>query len=650
MSEIFKITDKTLEKTLVIHYEDGDDLSGIELLMSEKIVGWDTETTWAEGWEDSIRGGLDPYCSRLRLIQLADKNGNVYLFDNFKISSRVRAALRDLLESPLPVKIAYNAKFDIKMARHHLGVRHFGKLFDAEIAFRLTKCGQHIGKSKLSAVAEELLEKELDKELQRSNWSGDLTQEQLKYAALDAYILIPLRDRLIDAINELGLREAARLDFDTIDPISSMELNGFPMVRERWIKVDTKMRGRRMEVMELIANEFRETGAVKQQGLFAGAPLGSGRSSTSITSPKQIAQYLEAYGITLPTKKDKKTQKESKTTGSPWLAPLKNQFKVIPLLLEFRELDKRKSSYGEEFPNKHIHPITGRIHADYDPQGTTTARYSCNKPNLQNIPRLQEYRSCFAPNKGYVFVGGDFSQIELRVAAEFSGEQGYIDAFLSGHDFHDSTTALMFKLPLPPFKKDTPPRKEWDKTPEGEEFNKKRSIAKNINFAILYGAGPARVALQSGLSVEEAAQHLENYYSTYKDLIAYLESAASSAVNTGQIRLWTGRLIKIWVNKKDRASVGFAQRNGKNYPIQGGSGEILKIAIRMLFDRIYDKGLLDTIRLVNIIHDEIIVECPEEYGEMAQQLLQETMIEAGQVLLKQVPCEVSVGIHDEWKK
>jgi len=650
MSQIFQIDNKILGKTLTIHYEDGSNLSGIEHLKKEKFVGFDTETTWAEGWEGHEKGGLDPYCSRVRLLQFADSNNNIYLYDNFKISNEVRAGLTELIESPLPVKIAYNGKFDIKMVRHHLGVKRFGKIFDCEIAYRLTKCGQHIYKSKLGEVVRELLNIELEKELQLSNWSGKLTKNQLIYAAIDAHILIPLRDNLLDEIHNLELETAAKLDFDTLDPVSSMELNGFPMIREKWIAVDTDMRERRMRVMEEIANELRETGAVSQQGLFEGAPLGSGRSSSSITSPKQIAGYLEAYGITLPVKRDKKTQKESKTTGSPWLAPLKNQFKIIPLLLEFRELDKRKSSYGEKYPDTYIHPITGRIHADYDPQGTTTARYSCNNPNLQNIPRLQDYRSCFAPTKGNVFVGGDFSQIELRVAAEFSGEQGYIDAFLSGHDFHDSTTALMFGLALPPYKKDTPDRKKWDKTPEGEEFNKKRSIAKNINFAILYGAGPSRVALQSGLPVQEAAQHLENYYQTYKDLINYLEGAALSAVNTGKIRFWTGRLVKIWVNRKDRASVGFAQRNGKNYPIQGGAGEILKIAIRMLFDRIYEAGKLDKILLVNCIHDELILECPAEEAELAKQILESSMIDAGKILLKKVPCEVSINITKKWQK
>jgi DNA polymerase-1 len=646
----FQFTYPNINKVLTIHYIDNDGLEAVKHLKTQQVTGFDTETTYAEGFEGDKMAGLDPHRSRVRLLQFATEEGDVYLFDNFKISAETKDALKDLLESVLPVKVAFHAKFDVKMVRKHLGVKRFGKLFDAEIGFRLTLCGQHPAKSSLLEVAREILSVELKKELQVSNWGGELSQEQLQYAALDAYILLPIRNNLIDTITSMGLATCAKLDFDIIDPMADMELTGFPLDPERWIAVDSIMKDRRLLMMEAIAEELRETGAVPQQGLFDGAPLGSGRASTSITSPKQIAEYLEAYGITLPKKKDKKTQKESKTTGSPWLAPLKNQFKIIPLLLEFRELDKRKSSYGDKFPSKYINPVTGRIHADYDPLGTVTARYSCNKPNLQNIPRLQDYRSCFHPTEGRVFVGGDFSQIELRIAAEFSGEKGYIDAFLSGHDFHDSTTALMFGLSLPPFKKDTPERKKWDKTEEGKLFNDRRSIAKNINFAILYGAGPGRVAMQSGLPVEETKKHLENYYAQFPDLIDYLESAAYSAVNTAKIKLWTGRLIKIWVNKKDSASRGFAERNGKNYPIQGGAGEILKIAIRLLFDRIYKAGMTDEIKIVNLVHDEIILECSDSHAELARELLETSMLEAGRILLKQVPCEVSVVTAEEWKK
>lgn len=647
-------------------------------LSLEKVVGFDCETTKAIGIEDiDGKAALDPYRNRIRLIQFATET-EAFVIDNFKINDVGRGLIKEFLESEYPIKVGYNLKFDVKQTRHHLGVQHFGRLFCCELAYRLTKCGQEPAHKTLLYVVKEILGIDISKEQQKSDWSVDsLSEEQIYYAGKDAWIVLGLREALIEQIQELKIGKAALIDFNTIDSIAQMELNGFPMDKKRWIKVDTQMRQRRLEVMEELVEKFRNNGAVPQMGLFPGAPIGSSKNSTALSSPKQIAEFLEASGIELPVVKDRHTQKEAKTTSSFWLAPLEKKHEVIPLLLEFRELDKRKSSYGAEYPEKHCHPITGRIHADFDAQGTKTARFSCNKPNLQNIPHIDEYRSCFRPKKGYRFVVADYSQIELRIAGELSSEIKYIEAFKSGKDFHDATTVLIFGLPEPPFPNGTKEYKKWcAETPEGREFTEKRRIAKNINFGILYGIGPGKLAAQANIyanrdqmidqltdegiawnevvniadKTQTASDYLDMYYKSFPDLMKWLDEQGKTTAKYAQSRMMTGRLVKFWIDRDQKWSVSQAERNGKNTPIQGLAGEILKIALKLLHDRVYEAGYMREIKLVNCIHDEIVLECKEELTELAKTLLETAMKDAGEQFLKQVPVKVEGKISDCWSK
>jgi DNA polymerase-1 len=702
MTETFIIEDdgKT-GKPLYVTYEDGDDDSGIELLKQQIVIGFDCETTYAEGFEEDKQGGLDPYRSRLRLIQFCTEDGHIYLYDNFYISEILRTKIRELLELSLPVKVGHNLKFDVKFSRFHLGVKRFGKIFCTELAYRLTKCGlSSHGRVGLKTAVQELLGITVEKELQRSNWSGELTREQLIYAAKDAYLVLPLRRALIQQINDLGLRFPAKLDFDVIDPTAYMELNGFPIIPEKWVAVDSQMRERRIDVMEVIFDELRESGVVPQLGLFSGAPLvhknvrtGLKRNTptNSITSPKQIGEYLELYGIDLPIRTDRKTQRKSKTTGTPFLHIMRNSYKIIPKLLEFRELDKRKTSYGSKYCEVNCNPVTGRIHADFDPQGTKTARYSNNKPNLQQIPTLPEYRACFVVPEGQVMVGGDFSQIELRIAAELSGDPGYIEAFKSGKDFHGATAEFMFGV-----------------KPGDPNYKHMRNIAKRINFGIIYGMGAGKLSLQTDLpenkdtlrlelcerqgllpngitarkflrnlidneelniwqaiaraqdyttdeiekevaATDTAQDYLDRYYETFSTLMAWLKMSGLKTGKYKQCRMASGRLVKFWVGS-ERWSIKQAERNGMNTPIQGLAGEVLKIATRLLFDRIYNEGKMGIIKLILTMHDELQLECPESEGENAKKMLEESMVEAGEQFLKKVPCVVEVGIAGYWKK
>jgi DNA polymerase I-like protein with 3'-5' exonuclease and polymerase domains len=638
--------------------EDSDALKAIGRLREEKFLGFDTETCPLPEYAEDQRAGLDPHRNQLRLVQLATQSGDIYLFDLFVLSEVTKVKLKDLLESPLPVKVAHNANFDVKQSRKHLGVRHFGRVFCTDLGVRLIKAGGRKYPISLKDAVYEYLNIELKKESQLSDWSApNLTDEQLEYAALDAFVVLRLRWRLLGHIKEMGLEQAAKIDFDVIDPVAAMELVGFPLDRDMWVAVDEQMQEKRWDVLDEIYDQLRgEDGVIQQQGLFSAAPLATKRKNRiKINSPKQVQWILEELGIEVPEKKDRKTQKVSKTTSTPFLIPIQKIHTFIPKLMLFRELDKRKTSYGAAFCDEHIHSITGRVHSRYDPAGTKTYRFNSNDPNLQNIPHLQEYRSCFrvlVPKRK--FVSADYSQIELRVAAEASGDEGFIAAFNSGKDFHDATTVLMFGLPEPPLA-DTPERKAWEKTDEGKYFKEMRTYAKRINFGIIYGMGAKRLAMQTGLTEEEAQGYINKYAETFPKLMEYLENEGKTCARTGESYMWTGRVTKFFVDHKDKGSIAQAERNGKNTPIQGGAGEILKISLRLIWDEIWEleksgKVRFDSVWLVNIIHDEVILECDEQDAEMLAELLKTCMIKAGELFLKRVPCKVDPSITDEWKK
>jgi DNA polymerase I-like protein with 3'-5' exonuclease and polymerase domains len=730
MSRTFEVNDKDFGK-LTISYFDGENPSlesaALSELLLEQAIGWDCETTYAIGFEEDKQAGLDPYRTRIRLTQFATKSRRVYIFDHFKISAAVEARLVHLLESVLPVKIPHNGKFDVKIARHCLGVKRMGRIFDTELGFRLTQCGQYVaGRAGLAEVAQKLLGITLKKELQRSDWSVEqLTDDQLVYGAIDAYATLLLRDEELKTINDMELRFPASLDFGSIDPVASLELTGFPIVAERWAIVDQQMRAKRLDILEAIWDEFRASGVIKQQGLFAGAPIATSKSKTGIkrntktneiTSPTKIAKMLEAYGILLPKKTSKGKPTPVKTTSTPWLKPLEKKYKIIPLLLEFRELDKRKTSYGSDYTDKFCNPVTGRIHSDFDPLGAKTARFTDNKPNLQQIPHLDIYRSCFVAPSGWSFVGGDFSQIELRIAAELSGDAGYIEAFLSDEDFHAKTAELMFGLPSPP-PKDSPEYKTWEKSEAGQYYKEMRGYAKRINFGIIYGMGAGKLAMQTDLveskdvlrlllleregiienanlwlqnkleteivkdrnsgefrpinkwealrlakalsngriedevfSTETAQDYLNKYKETFADLMGFLKECGKTTAENGGIRMASGRLVKFWVNYKDKGSVAQAERNGMNTPVQGLAGEILKIAMRSIFDRICEAGLQDVVKLCHTVHDELQLLVRNDYIDWAKTNLEECMVEAGQQFLKIVPVKADIKSGPEWLK
>jgi DNA polymerase-1 len=245
------------------------------------------------------------------------------------------------------------------------------------------------------------------------------------------------------------------------------------------------------------------------------------------------------------------------------------------------------------------------------------------------VPHATEYRRCFSGYPaGRKLVIADYSQIELRILAEFSGDRGFIEAFNSGADLHRVTAAQVFNVSL------------------DQVSREQRDFAKRLNFGVVYGIGAQRFSIMTGLSVPEAENVLRKYFATYRGLDSYLREAANRAVNERQARTASGRLVRFRYDANDRQQISMTQRNGKNTPIQGTSADILKRALRLLKDELRDT----TARIVNIIHDEIVVEADADEANDIARKVERAMCTSGEEYLKTVPVKVETEIADEWVK
>jgi DNA polymerase I-like protein with 3'-5' exonuclease and polymerase domains len=589
-----------------VYFQLVKDAEGIknayEALRTEEYLGFDTETT-----------ELDPYEGNIRLVQFSNGK-STYVIDLKPFADRgdikqmpELEPLRALLRAPKPIKIAHNAKFDVKWICHHLGVEVNG-IFDTLLASQLIAAGDQDRRHNLAEVANFFLGVELDKSEQVSDWSTDeLSQSQIQYAAKDAAIMVGLREKVVERLVQDGLVKTAKLEFDCVVPIARMELNGFFLDAARWREQLEKVK----KVQDKVALELQHmlSAGVAQASLFGVAEI-------NLDSQQQVTDALKNLGVPVPA-----------STRGWQLEPLALDYPVVGKLLEYRGVAKAISSFGEKMLD-FIKPQTGRIHSDFRQIGAPTGRFSSSNPNIQQIPHEEAYRRCFRAPEGKKLVIADYSQIELRILADFSGDENFIKAFQTGADFHTITAAQVFNV-----------------KPE-EVSAEQRSFAKRLNFGVVYGIGAQRFALMTGLSQTQAEDTMRRYFATYRGLDAWLREAARKVVTDRTARTASGRMFKFRFEEGDRQAIGAAQRNGKNFPIQGTSADILKRALHLLHKEIEGTSA----RLVNIVHDEVILECDATEAEEVCRQLEKSMCDAGEEYVKKVPVKVDAHVHEEWSK
>ncbi len=572
--------------------------SATEELSKHHIIGLDTETT-----------DLDPYRGKLRLVQLSTTE-EVFIFDLFAFRDAKEnedlKPLRDVLSAQRPVKIAHNSKFDLKWLRLHLGVDVNG-LFDTLLASQIISAGDTDDRHSLQSAVARFLNQSLDKSEQLSDWSNTLSDSQLRYASLDAAVMIPLREKMVERLKKDSLIKCAQLEFECVLPMAHLELAGFFLDAARW-----------REQLEIVKKKREQFADELQEMLAEGALQGSlfGRAEINLDSHVKVTDALKRLGVPMP-----------ENTRGWQLQPLANDYPVVAKLLEYRTVQKALTSYGENILEE-INPITGRIHADFYQIGAPTGRMACSNPNIQQVPHGEEYRRCFRVPEKRKFVIADYSQIELRILADVSKDEGFMTAFKSGADLHRATAAQVFNV-----------------APE-DVTSEQRSFAKRLNFGVVYGIGAPRFAMMTGVSTEEAEGIMRSYFQTYPRLDAWLRNAGNRAVRDRETRTLSNRLVKFRFDENDRRQIAGTKRNGTNSPIQGSSADILKRALRLLYDELKETNAC----LVNVIHDEIVVECDESQANEIAEKVERAMVTAGKEYVKEVPIVVEAEIKDEWVK
>ncbi len=563
-------------------------------LRAQPVIGLDTETT-----------GLDPHTSKLRLLQLATDQ-NSYIFDCFRLSPEQLAPLLEIIAAPQPIKIAHNAKFDWKFLQRHLGVRMNG-IFDTYLASVLASAGDENDRHGLEPVVGRYLNQSLNKDAQLSNWAGELSQHQIQYAARDAQVLVPLREKLQERLGELDLLVTAELEFAAVPAIAGMELAGVYLDEELWKALLQRMTIER----DAIADELQQVlgAGAAQMNLFGEV------EPINLDSPAQVKEALTRIGIPVEDTRE-------------WtLSKLAKDHSVVAQLLEHRGLSKNLSSFGANIL-EYVNPATGRLHADFRQLGTPTGRITTSSPSLQQIPHTVEYRSCFRAPAGRKLIVADYSQIEMRILSDFSSDQALLSAFDSGADLHRTTASQMFGVPLA----DISPRQ--------------RESAKGLNYGLVYGMGAEGLAGRIGSSVKEAEGLIERYFDAYSGVARWLHDAAETAVRERASRTASGRMWKYKLDPADRTEQAALRRVGKNTPIQGTSSDIFKRSMRLLDDSL--QGL--DAQIVNSIHDELVVECDAAIAEEVKEIVRFEMIAGAKEFLLRVPVEVEAVISDAWLK
>jgi len=585
-----------------INYELVTDSMGLEkaidVLIKEPVLSVDTETS-----------GLDPFTSKLLLVQVASPE-KCFIIDATKVRL---APLKRLLESNRSLKLLQNAKFDYKMLAQQADIK-LENVYDTMLAERLLTAG--LGKEvNLAKIVERYLGEKLDKSVRKTfigaTSVGHLSEDQLIYAAKDTFSLFPIYVQQLVKLKKEKMEKVADLEFRCVAAVGDLELAGCKLDTTKWrailVGVEKKRDIVREELMEMLPS-----GGNKQTSMFGGDEY-----LINLNSGQQIMAEFGRMGIVL--------EDTSEATLS------KQNHPAIKKLLEYRSHEKTLGSFGEGLLAQ-INKVTERIHPDFIQYGADTGRFSCANPNVQQIPATSDFRACFIAPEGYKLVTCDYSQAELRILAELSGDPAFLGAFRDGGDLHKLAASQMFQVPVDQVSKE------------------QRSAAKAINFGLAYGMGPQGLAVRIDKTVDEARELISAYFKAFSGVQKWLEKAGRDSVRLNYSPTPLGR--KRFYNSLTsddpdyRRRQGEIERQGKNAPIQGCNADMTKMALVFLRERLqgYDA------RIVNTVHDEIVVEVREDQAEEVCQLVEKEMIRAGQEILKEVPIVADAKIGDYWSK
>ncbi|MEQ8278236.1 MAG: DNA polymerase [Deltaproteobacteria bacterium] len=573
----------------------------LETIGSAPFIALDTETS-----------GLDPHNDNLLLIQFGTATEQALVAANAVEAHHLAPIFR-----PDRIVVMHNATFDLKMLWNYygdaLGLQH-ARIADTQSTEKLLRNGRKsdvvMQGFALKTLAERYAGMELDKSIRQGFYGlssvDELSEAELYYAARDVEATWKVFAEQLPQIERDKLVRVAALEGAASIGFAQMELRGIAIDTEAWSKQLDGARTGSAAARKELDREFWE---VADRDLFGGTTL-------NYDSDDEVLSALEKLGVKLTT-----TRREVLVaTGHP--AAMK--------LAEYREQQKTVSTYGDAFL-AHVHSKTGRLHPRFRSVGASTGRASCAEPNLQNIPSGSEFRACFAAPEGRKIITADYSGAELRIIAELSKDPVFRDTFLRGEDLHATVASRLFRKPV-------------SKT-ENPDL---RARAKAINFGLAYGMGAAGLARQLDVNVQEGERLLDAYFRSFPKIRGYLESSAREAIRRGYAETMSGRRFWLLDMRRDGREEHTVVRVAKNMPVQGTNADIIKLAMARVVPAFKEAGV-DAF-LVNMVHDELVVEAAEGDAEAARDILVREMKSAGAEFVKRVPMEIDATISEAWSK
>ena len=555
-----------------------------DYLLTNKIISLDTETT-----------STHPIDAELVGLSFSVKENEAFYVAvpaDFKKALTIVNIFKKVYENTEILKVGQNIKYDMEVL-HNYGINVQGPMFDTMIAHYLIDPElQH----NMDYMAETILHyrtihiEELigPKGKNQKNMRDLDPKDVYEYAAEDADITLKLKNALEPRLKDVNAEKLFwDMEMPLVPVLADMETTGVCLDTDS-LKETSTLFTKRMKALE--KEIFEEAG-----------------EEFNISSPKQVGEIL--FGKMKLVDKPKKTRTGQYVTSEEVLQQLRGKAKIVANILDYRGLKKLLGTYVDALP-KLINPRTGHIHTSFNQTITATGRLSSSDPNLQNIPVRdddgKEIRKCFIPEPGCLFFSADYSQIELRIMAHLSGDENMIEAFREGFDIHRATAAKIW-------------HEDMDEVTDAQ-----RKKAKQANFGIIYGITTYGLAQRMDIPNGEARQLIDDYFTTFPKVHAYMEKAKEEAREKGYAETLFGRRRYLPdINSKNGTVRGFAERNAINAPIQGSEADIIKVAMIRIWRRFKEEGIRS--KMILQVHDELNFSVFPEEKEKVEKIVIEEM-------------------------
>lgn len=577
----------------------------LKKLLAAKEFAFDTETT---GLEDDME---------IVGMSFSVKAGQAYYVPcpaDFNEAKKIVKEFEPALQNPKALKIGHNIKFDMRLLLQY-DVEVADPIYDTMVAHFIADT--HI-RHKMDVMSEAYLgytpvaiEELIGKKGKNQISMQQVELEKIKeYAAEDADITLQLKgvtDKLVADVK--GEELLKTMEFPLIQALTAMEYEGInldvPFLNEYSVTLNKELLEMRDNIYKLSKTEF------------------------NIDSPKQLGEILfERMKIPYEGTKTKTGQYG---TSEDILSPLKEKYEIIDHILNYRELTKLKSTYVDALPQL-INPKDNRVHTTFGQTIAATGRLASNNPNLQNIPirtdRGKEIRKAFIPrNNDFLILSADYSQIELRIIADITKDEGMLEAFSRGEDIHATTASKVFGVPLKDVSKDM------------------RRKAKAVNFGLAYGQSAFGLAQNLGISRSESKEIIDNYFSKFPGIKKYMTDTVEFARQHGYIETMMKRRRYLRdINSKNPTVRAQAERNAINSPIQGSAADMIKLAMINIHEEMKKRKLKS--RMLLQVHDELVFDLHKKEEKEMKSLVEDKMKHAMPGLT--VPIEVGMGVGVNW--